>query len=133
MKLAGDQAEFYILLTRLLWFLGSGKAHVGYLCNTQRNSFVAKEVRNPFICVFVSRMSWICPDFGLLFFLTLFPNNSCYRNDLFLLRLRLYSVALNFCLYIANYSHVLGSSYNATLTFPLTLTEKALWNQMILQ
>ena len=74
--------------------MGSEKAHVGYLCDTQTNPFVAKGVRNPFVRVLLSLVYWVCPSFGFLFLLIPFPNNSCFRNDLFLLRL--YSVALNF-------------------------------------
>ena len=44
MKRAEDQAAFYRLLAKLLWYLGSGKSHVGYLCNCPRNPFVAKSV-----------------------------------------------------------------------------------------
>ncbi len=46
MKNAEDQAAFYRLLAKLLWYLGSGKRHVGYLCNSLRNPFVAKSVFN---------------------------------------------------------------------------------------
>jgi hypothetical protein len=42
MKKAKDQAAFFRLLAKLLWYLGSGKSHVGYLCNCPRNPFVAK-------------------------------------------------------------------------------------------
>ena len=55
--MASDQAEFYILLTRLLWFLGSRQAHVGYLYDTQRNPFVAKDACNLFLHVLVSCVS----------------------------------------------------------------------------
>jgi hypothetical protein len=44
MKKAEDQAAFYRLLTRLLWYLASGNSHVGYLCNCRQNPFVAKLV-----------------------------------------------------------------------------------------
>ena len=47
MKKADDQAAFYRLLAKLLWYLGSGKSHVGYLCNCPRNPFVAKSVFIP--------------------------------------------------------------------------------------
>jgi hypothetical protein len=51
MKKAEDQSAFYRLLAKLLWYLGSGKSHVGYLCNCPRNPFVAKLV---FIPIFVA-------------------------------------------------------------------------------
>jgi len=44
MRKAEDQAAFYRLLAKLLWYLGSGKSHVGYLCNCPRNPFVVKQV-----------------------------------------------------------------------------------------
>jgi hypothetical protein len=44
LKKAEDQAAFYHLLTRLLWYLASGDSHVGYLCNCPQNPFVAKLV-----------------------------------------------------------------------------------------
>ena len=44
MKNAQDQASFYRLLAKLLWYLGSGNSHVGYLCNCPKNPFVAKLV-----------------------------------------------------------------------------------------
>jgi hypothetical protein len=44
LKKAQDQSAFYRLLAKLLWYLGSGKSHVGYLCNYPRNPFVAKLV-----------------------------------------------------------------------------------------
>jgi hypothetical protein len=44
MKKAEDQAAFYRLLAKLLWYLASGKSHVGYLCNCPRNLFVVKPV-----------------------------------------------------------------------------------------
>ena len=44
MKKAEDQASFYRLLAKLLWYLGSGKSHVGYLCNCPHNPFIAKQV-----------------------------------------------------------------------------------------
>jgi hypothetical protein len=44
MKKVEDQSAFYHLLTDLLWYLVSGKSHVGYLCNCPRNPFVAKMV-----------------------------------------------------------------------------------------
>jgi hypothetical protein len=47
MKKAEDQAAFYRLLSELLWYLASGKSHVGYLCNCSRNPFVAKPVFTP--------------------------------------------------------------------------------------
>jgi len=47
MRKAEDQAAFYRLLVKLLWYLGSGKSHVGYLCNCPRNPFVAKLVSMP--------------------------------------------------------------------------------------
>ena len=49
MKKTEDQAAFYHLLAKLLWYLSSGKSHVGYLCNCSRNPFVAKPV---FILIF---------------------------------------------------------------------------------
>jgi hypothetical protein len=51
MKKSEDQAAFYHLLAKLLWYLASGKSHVGYLCNCPRNPFVAKSV---FIPIFFS-------------------------------------------------------------------------------
>ena len=47
MKKAEDQGAFYRLLAKLLWYLGSGKSHVGYLCNCPRNPFVVKSVFIP--------------------------------------------------------------------------------------
>jgi hypothetical protein len=44
MKKPQDQAAFYRLLTRLLWYLASGNSHVGYLCNCPQNPFVATPV-----------------------------------------------------------------------------------------
>jgi hypothetical protein len=44
MRKAEDQAALYRLLAKLLWYLGSGKSHVGYLCNCPGNPFVAKQV-----------------------------------------------------------------------------------------
>jgi hypothetical protein len=44
LKKAQDQSAFYRLVAKLLWYLGSGKSHVGYLCNCPRNPFVAKLV-----------------------------------------------------------------------------------------
>ena len=44
MKNAEDQAKFYCLLAKLLWYLRSGNSHVGYLCNCPKNPFVAKLV-----------------------------------------------------------------------------------------
>ena len=44
MRKAEDQSAFYRLLAKLLWYLGSGKSHVGYLCNCPRNPFVVKSV-----------------------------------------------------------------------------------------
>jgi hypothetical protein len=32
-----ERAEFFELLVKLLWYLGSGKAHVGYLYNFENN------------------------------------------------------------------------------------------------
>jgi hypothetical protein len=52
LKKAEDQSAFYRLLTKLLWYLGSGKSHVGYLCNCPRNPFVAKEVSLHFFFIF---------------------------------------------------------------------------------
>jgi hypothetical protein len=37
MKKAEDQAAFYRLLAKLVWYLGSGKSHVGYQCNYTRS------------------------------------------------------------------------------------------------
>jgi hypothetical protein len=42
MKKSPDQAAFYRLLTRLLWYLASGNSHVGYLYNCPQNRLVAK-------------------------------------------------------------------------------------------
>ena len=47
MKKSEDQGAFYRLLAKLLWYLVSGKSHVGYLCNCPRNPFVAKSVFIP--------------------------------------------------------------------------------------
>lgn len=44
MKKVEDQAAFYRVLNHLLWYLVSGKSHVGYLCNCPKNPFVAKPV-----------------------------------------------------------------------------------------
>jgi len=44
MKNAEDQASFYRLLAKLLWYLGSANSHAGYLCNCPKNPFVAKLV-----------------------------------------------------------------------------------------
>ena len=44
MKKPEDQAKFYVQLTKLLWYLSSGKSHVGYLCNSPRNPFAPKLV-----------------------------------------------------------------------------------------
>jgi hypothetical protein len=44
MKKAEDQAAFYRLLAKLLWYLGSGQSHIGYLCNCPGNPFVVKPV-----------------------------------------------------------------------------------------
>jgi hypothetical protein len=51
MKKAEDQGAFYRLLAKLLWYLKSGKRHVGYLCNRPHNPFVTKSV---FIPIFVA-------------------------------------------------------------------------------
>lgn len=53
MKKTHDQAAFYRLLARLLWYLASGKSHVGYLSNCPRNPFVAKDARVIHDCVVV--------------------------------------------------------------------------------
>jgi len=47
LKKAEDQSVFYHLLAKLLWYLGSGKSHVGYLCNCPHNPFVVKLVFIP--------------------------------------------------------------------------------------
>ena len=47
MRKAEDQGAFYRLLAKLLWYLGSGKSHIGYLCNCPHNPFVAKAVFLP--------------------------------------------------------------------------------------
>jgi hypothetical protein len=39
-----DQANLFRDLANLLWYLSSGRSHVGYLCNCPRNSFVEKLV-----------------------------------------------------------------------------------------
>ena len=44
MRHAIDQANLYRVLAKLLWYLSSGKSHVGYLTNSPSNPFVAKEV-----------------------------------------------------------------------------------------
>jgi len=44
MKNAADQAAFYQLVAKLLWYLASGESHVGYLCNCPRNPFVTNPV-----------------------------------------------------------------------------------------
>jgi hypothetical protein len=49
MRKAEDQGAFYRLLAKLFWYLGSGKSHVGYLCNCPKNPFIAKPV---FISIF---------------------------------------------------------------------------------
>jgi hypothetical protein len=41
MKKADDQAKVYRLLAKLLWFLGSGQSHVGYLSNCLGSPFAA--------------------------------------------------------------------------------------------
>ena len=51
MKNATDQASFYRLLSKLLWYLASGKSHVGYLCNCRENQFVAKSVLRFSLCI----------------------------------------------------------------------------------
>jgi hypothetical protein len=55
MKKAEDQAAFYRLLAKLLWYLASGKSHVGYLCNCPRNPFVAKSVLIPIFSIIDNR------------------------------------------------------------------------------
>lgn len=44
MNNAADQAKLFRDLAKLLWYLSSGRSHVGYLCNCPRNSFVEKLV-----------------------------------------------------------------------------------------
>ena len=44
MKYPEDQAAFYRVLTKLLWYLGSEKSHVGYLCRCLRNPLVMNSV-----------------------------------------------------------------------------------------
>ena len=51
LKKAEDQAAFYRLVAKLLWYLASGKSHVGYLCNCPENPFAVKSVPIPkFYC-----------------------------------------------------------------------------------
>jgi hypothetical protein len=47
MKKPEDQAAFYIQLTKLLWYLSSGKSHVGYLNNLPSNPFAPEMVFSP--------------------------------------------------------------------------------------
>ena len=51
MRHTQDQASLYRVLARVLWFLASGRSHVGYLAKCRGNPFVAKEVLNPVVCV----------------------------------------------------------------------------------
>ncbi len=44
LKKPEDQAAFYHLVAKLLWFLASGKSHVGYLHNCPENPFAMKSV-----------------------------------------------------------------------------------------
>jgi len=44
MKLPEDQAAFYDLLGKLLWYLGSGRSHVGYLSRCSQNPFTVNQV-----------------------------------------------------------------------------------------
>jgi len=74
MKKTHDQAAFYRLLARLLWYLASGKSHVGYLSNCPRNPFVAKDV-SPFPCFLLCSLLWFSyhiPPFVRLVFLFVF-------------------------------------------------------------
>lgn len=48
MRRADEQAGLYRVLAKLLFYLASGKSHVGYLANVSSNPFVAKGVNNPF-------------------------------------------------------------------------------------
>jgi hypothetical protein len=47
MRLATGQADLYRALAKLLWYLASGKSHVGYLANVPANPFVVKAVNHP--------------------------------------------------------------------------------------
>ena len=49
MRHTQDQAALYRVLARVLWFLASGRSHVGYLAKCRSNPFVAKEVLNPVV------------------------------------------------------------------------------------
>jgi len=57
MKKAEDQGAFYRLLAKLLWYLGSGKSHVGYLCNCPRNPFVVKSQRVIHDCIVIKPLA----------------------------------------------------------------------------
>jgi len=48
MRLAAGQADLYRVLAKVLWYLASGKSHVGYLANVPSNPFVVKAVNHPF-------------------------------------------------------------------------------------
>jgi hypothetical protein len=50
LKKAEDQAAFYRLVAKLLWYLASGKNHVGYLNNCPENPFAVKSVSTLKFC-----------------------------------------------------------------------------------
>jgi 8-oxo-dGTP pyrophosphatase MutT (NUDIX family) len=56
MKKPADQFAFYVLLVELLWYLASGKSHVGYSCNCLKNNSKLNWYQLHFLLLIIARV-----------------------------------------------------------------------------